>query len=67
MDTGYKSCLLSADMWKGQKYHLVEGERVEELRDNEAIREATYRFAPIVSQTRISSQETGLRLLSSAR
>ena len=54
-------------MWKGQKYHLVEGERVEELRDNEAIREATYRFAPIVSQTRISSQETGLRLLSSAR
>ena len=47
-------------MWNGQKYHLVEGERVEELRDNEAIREATYRFAPIVSQTRISSQETGL-------
>ena len=67
VDTGYKSCLPSADMWNGQKYHLVEGERVEELRDNEAIREATYRFAPIVSQTRISSQETGLRLLSSAR
>ena len=63
VDTGYKSCLPSADMWNGQKYHLVEGERVEELRDNEAIREATCRFAPIVSQTRISSQETGLRAI----
>ena len=60
VDTGYKRCLPSADMWNGQKHRLVEGERVEELTDNEAIREATYRFAPLVSQTRISSEEAGL-------
>jgi hypothetical protein len=60
---GYKSCVLSQEMWNGQQYYLVEGQEVEELATNEAIRQAAYDNAPIVSQTEIWNDETGLRAI----
>ena len=63
LDEGYKSCVPVQDMWEGQKYHLVEGKEVEELTSAEAVREATYAFVPIVSQTEIWNEETGLRAI----
>ena len=59
----YKSCVPVADMWNGQRYHLVEGALVEELQGTKAVREATYRFSPLVSQTEISDDSTGLRAI----
>ena len=59
----YKSCVPVADMWNGQKYYLVEGAVVEELQGTRAVREATYRFFPLVSQTEISDDSTGLRAI----
>ena len=57
----YKSCVPSKDFFGGQKYHLVEGEEVVELEDGQAICEATYDYSPIVAQTEIWNDETGLR------
>ena len=57
----YKSCLPVGEMWNGQKYHLIEGRKIEELTSTQTIREATYRFDPIVSQTEIWNQRTKLR------
>ena len=42
---------------------MVEGQEVEELTTNEAIRQATYEFAPIVSQTEVWNEQTGLRAI----
>lgn len=60
---GYKECRRSQDYWNGQKYYLVEGREVEELASTEAIRQATYDYVPIVSQTEIRNEETGLRAI----
>ena len=57
----YKSCVPSKDFFGGQKYHLVEGEEEVELEDGQAICEATYDYSPIVAQTEIWNDETGLR------
>ncbi len=51
------------EMFGGYDLHLVEGERIRELPSNASIREETYRFAPLVSQTEIRNEETGLRAL----
>ena len=59
----YKTCVPSGEMWNGQKYHLVEGEKIEELPTNQAVREATYAFWPIVAQTEIWNEETELRAI----
>lgn len=50
-------------MFGGYDLHLVEGDRIRELPSNTAIREGTYRFAPLVSQTEIRNEKTGLRTL----
>ena len=64
LNSQYKECLLSQDFpWQGQKYHLVEGTKAEELHDNEAIRTATYAYLPMVSQTEIWNEETQLRAI----
>ena len=57
----YKSCVPSSDLFGGQEYHLVEGGEVEELEDGQAICAATYHWAPLVAQTEIWNDETGLR------
>ena len=59
----YKSCLPVQEMWNGQKYYLVEGRKIKELTSNQAIRESTYKFDPIVSQTEIWNQKTKLRAI----
>ena len=51
----------SRDFFGGQKYILVEGGEVIELEDGEAICAATYAGDPLVAQTEISNDETGLR------
>ncbi len=61
LNTNYKSCLESKDMWGGQNYHLVEAESFRELLTNEAIIEATHAFFPIIAQTEIWNADTGLR------
>jgi len=58
---GYRETRPAAEWWDGQDYHLVEGIAVEELPSNEAIREATYAHAPIVTQTEIV--HNGLRAI----
>lgn len=50
-------------MFGGYDLHLVEGASVRELPSNASIREATYRFAPLVSQTEIRNDDTGLSAL----
>ena len=51
------------EMFGGHDLHLVEGTRVQELSSNEQIRDETYRFVPIVSQTEIWNDDSGLRAL----
>lgn len=58
---GYKTCRPVSEMWEGQKYHLVEAGSVEELTSVGAVLAATKAFRPIVSQTEIWNDETGLR------
>ena len=58
---GYRETRPAVEWWDGQDYHLVEGGEVEELASNEAIREATYANAPIVTQTEIA--HNGLRAI----
>lgn len=48
------------EMFGGYDLHLVEGASVRELPSNASIREETYRFAPLVSQTEIRNDDTGL-------
>ncbi len=59
----YRETRPYAEMFGGYDLHLVEGERIRELPSNASIREETYRFAPLVSQTEIRNEETGLRAL----
>lgn len=59
----YRETRPYARMFGGYDLHLVEGDRIRELPSNAAIREVTYRFAPLVSQTEIRSENTGLRAL----
>ena len=60
---GYREIRRSEEYWAGQQYFMVEGQEVEQLTTNEAIRQATYEFAPIVSQTEVWNEGTGLRAI----
>ncbi len=59
----YKSVVATEDLWAGQIYHTVEAARYEELTDLPSILEATRAFHPIVAQTEIWNEETGLRAI----
>ena len=59
----YRQTLPYADMFGGYDLRLVEGSSVQELASNAEIRAETYRFAPIVSQTELWNDDTGLRAL----
>ena len=63
LNEGYSEIRPSDEWWDGPQYYLVEGQEVEELTSNEAIRQATYDFAPIVTQTEIRNDETRLRAI----
>ena len=59
----YRETRPYAENFGGYDLHLVEGEKIRELPSNASIREETYRFAPLVSQTEIRNEKTGLRAL----
>ena len=59
----YRETRSYTEMFGGYDLRLVEGSAIRELPTNAAIREETYRFAPLVSQTEIRNDETGLRAL----
>lgn len=58
---GYRSRVPSADFFGGQRYHLVEGGKVVELEDGQTICAATCACDPLVAQTEIWNDKTGLR------
>ena len=63
LNSNYRDERPAGDWWDGQKYHLIEAESSEELATSEAILQATYEFRPIVAQTEIWNDETGLRAI----
>ena len=58
---GYRSRVPSGDFFGGQKYLLVEGGEVVELEDGQAVCAATCAGDPLVAQTEIRDDDTGLR------
>ncbi len=60
---GYRSCLPVREMWDGPVHHLVRHAGAELLTTNTEVREATYAFAPIVAQTEIHCETTGLQAI----
>lgn len=59
----YREIRRSQDWWNGQQYHLVVGREVEELTSAAAVRQATYDAVPIVAQTQVRNEETGLQAI----
>ena len=49
--------------WGGMLYHNVEAEVAEELTTNDDILQATYEWHPLVAQTEIWNDDTGLRAI----
>ena len=60
---GYREIRRSEERWNGQQYHLIVGSDVEELTSDAAVREATYDSVPIVAQTQVRNEETGLQAI----
>ena len=60
---GYRQILPADGWWDGQDYHIVEAAAVAELEGNRAIRTATHGMLPIVAQTEIADEGTGLRAI----
>ena len=60
---GYREIRRSEERWNGQQYHLIAGSDVEELTSDAAVREATYESVPIVAQTQVRNEETGLQAI----
>ncbi len=59
----YREIRRSEEWWNGQQYHLIVGSDVEELTSDAAVREATYDSVPIVAQTQVQNEETGLQAI----
>ena len=59
----YREIRLSEEWWNGQQYHLIAGSDVEELTSDAAVREATYDSVPIVAQTQVRNEATGLQAI----
>ena len=64
LNAQYKECLRSEDFpFGGQEYYLTEGTKVEQLSGSAALLAATYACIPLVSQTEICIEQTGLRAI----
>ena len=61
LNDNYKTCLPDSDMFGGVSKHLVEVADARQLLSNEEVREATYRFSPIVAQVEIADADNELR------
>lgn len=59
----YREIRRSQAWWNGQQYRLIVGREVEELTSEAAVREATYAAVPIVAQTQVRNEETGLQAI----
>ena len=59
----YREIRRSQEWWNGQQYRLIVGREVEELTSAAAVREATYDAVPIVAQTHVRNEETGLQAI----
>ena len=59
----YREIRRSEEWWNGQQYHLIGGSDVEELTSDAAVREATYDSVPIVAQTEVRNEDTGLQAI----
>ena len=59
----YREIRRSQEWWNGQQYRLIVGREVEELTSAAAVREATYAAVPIVAQTHVRNEETGLQAI----
>ncbi len=60
LNPNYRSCQKTEEMFDGPLYHLVEGRSPEELTSNEAVLEATHEWHPVIAQTEITNEATGL-------
>lgn len=60
---GYRQIAPAEELWEGLEYHIVEERGVRELTTNEAVREATHGMGPIVAQTEIADEGTGMRAI----
>ena len=60
---GYREIRRSEEWWNGQQYRLIVGSDVEELTSDAAVREATYNSVPIVAQTQVRNEGTGLQAI----
>ena len=63
LEPGYKSCVTTQSLWNGQQHYLVEGKDVQLLQDTASIRQATYEWTPIVTQTEVFDEGTGQRMI----
>ena len=59
----YREIRRSQEWWNGQQYRLIVGSEVEELTSAAAVRAATYAAVPIVAQTHVRNEETGLQAI----
>ena len=59
----YREIRRSQEWWNGQQYRLIVGREVEELTSAAAVREATYAAVPIVAQTHVQNEQTGLQAI----
>jgi hypothetical protein len=62
LNDAYRETRPASEWWNGQQYHLIEGP-ARELPSQAEILEATYRHAPLVSQTEVADAGTGLRAI----
>ena len=62
LNPDYRSCVPSSELWGGQVYRLTEGAATE-LTTPEAILQATYNWQPLVAQTELRDEATGLRAI----
>ncbi len=63
LNGNYRSTVKAAEMWGGQVYQLRDLKGAKRLDDWEAIRAASDAGSPVVAQTRLSNEETGLRAI----
>ena len=61
--TGYRQILPADQWWSGLDYYVTRASNTHELASNEEIRAATHRMLPIVAQTEIADEGTGLRAI----
>lgn len=63
LNPNYRTCKKTQEMWNGPEYHLVESTNYQPLTTPQDIIQATLECRPIVAQTEIHNDETGLRAI----